>query len=329
MKNVRDLITPEALALIRSVAMQGSMAAAARELGLVPSAVTYRVRQIEDALDVLLFDRTARQARITPAGQELLQGGERVLQELDAVARRVQRVATGWEPQLTIAVDSLISKRVMFELCEAFFASGDVHSQAKELKATSAPPTRLRIQGETLSGTWHALLDGEADLAIGGVVEAIAQAGVQAKPIGDVPFVFAVAPHHPLANHPLALAKQALPDAVIQQHRIVAVADSTRRKQTVSVGILPGQDVLTVSTMPDKLDAQLRGLGCGFVPHCIAQPYIESGRLLLLATERIPRAPKVNYAWHTPERGTLGKALAWWLAQLSMPKTREALLFQH
>lgn len=315
MKNVRDLITPEALALIRSVATQGSMAAAARELGLVPSAVTYRVRQIEDALDVLLFDRSAKQARITPAGEELLQGGEHVLQELDAVARRVQRVATGWEPQLTIAADSLISKRTMFELCEAFFASGEKNSP---------PPTRLRIQGETLSGTWHALLDGQADLAIGGVVEGMAQAGVQAKPLGDVPFVFAVAPHHPLAS-----AKQPLQDAVIQEHRIVAVADSTRRKQSVTVGILPGQDVLTVSTMPDKLEAQLRGLGCGFVPHCIARPYVESGRLVLLTTERIPRAPKVNYAWHTPARGTLGKALSWWLAQLAQPKTREALLFNH
>lgn len=291
------------------------MAAAAREMGLVPSAVTYRVRQIEDALDVLLFDRSAKQARITPAGEELLQGGEHVLQELDAVARRVQRVATGWEPQLTIAVDSLISKRTMFELCEAFFVSGEKNSP---------PPTRLRIQGETLSGTWHALLDGQADLAIGGSIESVAQTGIQAKPLGDVPFVFAVAPHHPLAS-----AKQPLQDKVIQEHRIVAVADSTRRKQSVTVGILPGQDVLTVSTMPDKLDAQLRGLGCGFVPHCIARPYVETGRLVLLATERIPRAPKVNYAWHTPARGTLGKALSWWLTQLAQPKTREALLFKH
>jgi DNA-binding transcriptional LysR family regulator len=315
MKNVRDLITPEALALIRSVAEQGSMAAAAREMGLVPSAVTYRVRQIEDALDVLLFDRSAKQARITPAGQELLQGGERVLQELDAVARRVQRVATGWEAQLTIAVDSLISKRTMFELSEAFFSSGP---------AGAAPPTRLRIQGETLSGTWHALLDGQADLAVGGVVEGMAQAGIQAKPLGEVPFVFAVAPHHPLAS-----AAQPLADSVIQQHRIVAVADSTRRKQSVTVGILPGQDVLTVSTLPDKLDAQLRGLGCGFVPHCIAQPYIETGRLIMLSTERIPRTPKVNYAWHTPERGTLGKALSWWLGQLAHATTREALLYRH
>jgi DNA-binding transcriptional LysR family regulator len=315
MKNVRDLITPEALALIRSVATQGSMAAAAREMGLVPSAVTYRVRQIEDALDVLLFDRSAKHARITPAGEELLQGGEHVLQELDAVARRVQRVATGWEPQLTISVDSLISKRTMFELSEAFFSSGE---------KGSAPPTRLRIQGETLSGTLHVMLDGQADLAIGGAADGITQAGISAKPLGDVPFVFAVAPHHPLATAPQPLA-----DSVIQQHRIVAVADSTRRKQSVTVGILPGQDVLTVSTMPDKLEAQLRGLGCGFVPHCIAQPYLDTGRLVQLTTERSPRAPRVNYAWRNPARGTLGKGLAWWLAQLALPKTRDALLFKH
>jgi molybdate transport repressor ModE-like protein len=315
MQNVRELITPEALALIRAVAAQGSMAAAAREMGLVPSAVTYRVRQIEDALDVLLFDRSAKRARITPAGAELLQGGERVLQELDAVARRVQRVATGWEPQLTIAVDSLISKRTVLELCDAFFASGP---------RNTSPPTRLRIQNETLSGTWHALLDGEADLGVGGVIEGMIQAGVQAKSLGDVPFVFAVAPHHPLANAP-----EPLTDAMIQQHRIVAVADSTRRKQSVTVGILPGQDVFTVSTMPDKLEAQLRGIGCGFVPHCIAAPYIETGRLVAKSTERMPRAPRVNYAWRKPERSALGKALSWWLDQLANAPTREALLHRH
>ena len=313
MKNVRDLITPEALAMIRSVAEAGSMAAASRELGLVPSAVTYRVRQIEDALDVLLFDRSSKQARITPAGEELLQGGERVLQELDAVARRVQRVATGWEPQLTIAVDSLISGGTMLELCDAFFNSGPVGT---------APPTRLRIQNEALSGTWHALLDGQADLCIG--VDGVAQAGIAAKPLGDVSFVFAVAPHHPLADAP-----EPLTDRAIQTYRIVAVADSTRRKQSVTVGILPGQDVLTVSTMPEKLDAQLRGLGCGFVPHCLAAPYIDAGRLVVKTTERVPRAPKVNYAWRKPERGELGKALSWWLAQLGSAPTREALLHRH
>ncbi|MBC7649725.1 MAG: LysR family transcriptional regulator, partial [Vitreoscilla sp.] len=130
--SIRDVLTPEALGMVDTVHRTGSMAAAARELGLVPSAVTYRIRQIEDALDVLLFDRSSRQAKLTEAGKELLREGNRLLNELDAIANRVKRVATGWEPQLTLSVDSIISRGTIMELCEAFFA----------LK----PPTRLKIR---------------------------------------------------------------------------------------------------------------------------------------------------------------------------------------
>jgi DNA-binding transcriptional LysR family regulator len=45
--------------MLQVISEAGSFAAAARHLGLVPSALTYRVRQIEDALDVLLFDRSS------------------------------------------------------------------------------------------------------------------------------------------------------------------------------------------------------------------------------------------------------------------------------
>lgn len=116
MPTPREVLTPETLALLQTVARFGSFAAAARELGLVPSAVTYRVRQVEDALDALLFDRGARRARLTAAGEELLREGERLLGEVDAVANRVRRVATGWESQLTIAVDTVISRHTMLEL---------------------------------------------------------------------------------------------------------------------------------------------------------------------------------------------------------------------
>jgi DNA-binding transcriptional LysR family regulator len=67
MNNSRDVLTPEALYMLKTVGELGSFASAARELGLVPSALTYRVRQIEEALDVLLFDRNSRQAQLTGA----------------------------------------------------------------------------------------------------------------------------------------------------------------------------------------------------------------------------------------------------------------------
>ena len=116
----RNVLTPEALAMIDAIARTGSFAAAAREAGKVPSALTYAVRQLEDALDVLLFDRSSRQARLTAAGQELLVEGRRLLQEMDAVANRVRRVASGWETELAISVEDIVSQTTVFELVEAF-----------------------------------------------------------------------------------------------------------------------------------------------------------------------------------------------------------------
>ena len=50
MPSPRDVLTPDALALLQAIAGAGSFAAAARASNLAPSAVTYRVRQLEDAL---------------------------------------------------------------------------------------------------------------------------------------------------------------------------------------------------------------------------------------------------------------------------------------
>ena len=58
----------ESLELVDAIARRGSFAAAAEELGRVPSAVTYAARRLEEDLDVLLFDRTGYRARLTPAG---------------------------------------------------------------------------------------------------------------------------------------------------------------------------------------------------------------------------------------------------------------------
>ena len=310
MQTARDVLTPDALAMLQSIDAAGSFAAAARQLGVVPSALTYRVRQIEDALDVLLYDRSSRQARLTAAGTELLREGGRLLCEIDAVANRVKRVATGWESQLTLAVDSIIAKSTVMELCESFFALG--------------APTRIKLREEALSGTMEALTAGHADLAIGVVLEPTASTGVHGKPLGPVSFVYAVAPHHPLAAAP-----EPLTDEVLLRHRAVAVADSVQRGDGITIGLLGGQDVFTVANMHAKLDAQLRGLGGGFVPQSMACSYVETGRLVVKKTERPQRVVRVSYAWRGAAQRGQGRALQWWLKQLESPATRAALLEQH
>ncbi len=305
-----DALTPEALNMLQSIVELGSFAAAARKLGLVPSALTYRVRQLEDALDVLLFDRSTRQAKPTAAGRELLREGARLLNEMDAIASRVKRVATGWEAELTIAVDTIIAPSIIMELCAAFLAIN--------------PPTRLRLRDEALSGSIQALENGQADLAIGIPHEAlILGQGIQHQPLGSIGFIFVVAPHHPLAS-----AQNPITAELISQHRVVSVADSVQRGSGLTIGVTPGQDVLTVPSMAAKLDAQMRGLGCGFVPEPMARPYLEVGRLIEKQVHQIQRVTHSRYAWRQSASGP-GRALQWWLSQLSQPATRQALIENH
>ena len=320
MSKRRNALTPEALTMVDLIARTGSFAAAARELGKVPSALTYSVRQLEDALDVLLFDRSSRQARLTAAGKELLHEGRRLLLQMDAVANRVKRIATGWETELTVAVDTIVAPRAVFELIEAFYALRVATRDAPE----SAPPTRLCLRSEVLSGTWEALATGAADLAIGTAIDPTQGNDIACEPLGEIEMVFAVAPHHPLAS-----AVEPLSAATIAAHRVVAIADSARSLAPVTVGVQPGQDVLTVSSVAAKLEAMLRGLGCGSLPAPLLRPHAEAGRLRLLRTTLPARRNLLRYAWHAPRSAPPGLALQWWLAQLRSKSTRRALLEQY
>ena len=315
-------LTPDALVMMDTIARTGSFAAAARELGKVPSALTYSVRQLEEALDVLLFDRSSRQAQLTAAGQELLQEGRRLLQEMGAVANRVRRVAGGWESALAISVDDVLSVPTVFELVQAFYEA----CPGPDERSDGGPAaTRLRLRNDVLAGTWEALISGQVDLAIGVSGEHANPGGIELRPLGEIDFVFCVAPHHPLA----ALAEP-LADAELVAHRAVAVADTAQRLAPLTVNLLPGQDVLTVPHMRAKLEAQLRGLGCGFLPEPLARVHLEAGHLVRRQTVRPPLVGRLHYAWRA-ERGpaALGRALRWWLEQLDSPVTRRALLERH
>ncbi|HTP74072.1 MAG TPA: LysR family transcriptional regulator [Burkholderiaceae bacterium] len=313
----RNALTPEALGMVDAIARSGSFAAAARELGKVPSALTYSVRQLEDALDVLLFDRSSRQAKLTAAGEELLEHGRRVLNEVDALANRVQRVATGWEASLTIAADDAVSRLTLFELVESFYAQ----------RGTGG--TQLRLRTEVLTGVWEALVTGHADLAIGLTGDPGGLVGIEVRPLGEVPFVFAVAPHHPLAAMPEPLA-----DEDIQRHRAIAVADSAQRLAPATHNLLGGQDVLTVASMQAKIEAQLRCLGCGFLPEALVRAHVRTGVLVVKQVQRGDPRVRMGYAWRAdavgqPRKAPQGLALQWWLRQLDSAPTRQALLEHH
>jgi len=285
------LLDLQAIELLTAIETEGSMAAAARRLGKVPSALSYQVRRLEESLDLLLVDRRSGRALLTESAQLLVREGRDLRAALDGALTRARRAALGFESELVIAVDAVVPIELLWPLVLGF----------DRLKA----PTRLRFWHEVLSGSWEALLSGRADLVVGAPGDAPANREIRMQPLGRIEFVFCVAPQHPLA----AVAEPLAPEQ-ISRHRAIAVADSARSMPRRTAGLLPGQPVMTVPDFNYKVAALCSGLGCGYLPRHVAAESLHSGRLLQRSTAQGEVAAAVHLAWREPIRG---KALAWFI----------------
>jgi DNA-binding transcriptional LysR family regulator len=84
------------LRIFEAAARQQSFQSAATELNLSPSAVSHSIRKIEDALGVVLFERSGRNVRLSSAGEALMGHTERAFEEL----RRGLELISTRTPQL-------------------------------------------------------------------------------------------------------------------------------------------------------------------------------------------------------------------------------------
>lgn len=284
----------DSLLVLDAIDRGGTFAAAAKELFRVPSTVSYAVAKLEEDLGVTLFLRAGPKVELTEAGRALLADGRELLLAAQRLEHKVKRVARGWEAEFSIAIEGLFAPELFADEVRAFYEIAD--------------STRLRLMHEALSGTWEALLDRRADLVIGAAGEGPPGGGYVAEPMGVLNFVFAVAPSHPLAELERPLTREDL-----LRHRVVSVADSARRLPPRTVGLLVGQDTVTVPGLMDKLRFQIEGLGVGFLPETWAKAAIGAG-LLVEKTVIEPRPPERLYlAWRSGEQGA---ALAWWAERL-------------
>ncbi len=287
----------DALQILDAIDRRGSFAAAGKALHKVPSTISYTVSKLEEDLGVQLFDRVGPRAHLTPAGDALLEEGRHLLRAARELEMRVRRVASGWEAELTVAVDSMFVPALLAEDVRAFTAV--------------AEQTRMRLISESLSGTWEALLDRRADLLVGAAGEGPSGGGYVVEPMGVVRFVFAVAP-----SHPLATASEPLGREQLAAHCAIAVADSARRLLPRTVGLLMGQETVTVPDMVSKFRLQCAGLGFGFLPEPYVQRAVRDGRLVIRQVEEPKPDETFWLAWRTGEEGA---ALRWWRERMQRP----------
>jgi len=297
-------ITLEALQLIDTIDLKGSFSAAAESLHRVPSAIAHAVNRLEDGLGVELFTRERGRSVLTPAGRILLEDGRHLLRAAGVLENRVQRISHGWESELRIAVDAVVDLTALMPLIAEF----DQQESG----------TRLRFSQEVLGGGWDALVTGRADLAVGVKDEAPPGSSLTVQPWTQVEFVLAVAPHHPLAE-----AAEPIPTEILNQHRVIAIADTSRELAARNVGLQTGQSTLTFPTLAAKAAAQIAGLGIGHLPRLLAEAEVAAGRLVIKQEAEAMPISQISLAWR---HGSSGKALEWFRKKLMTKEWKQKLV---
>lgn len=247
--------------MLDTIASTGSFAAAARVLHRVPSAVSYTVATLEEALGVALFDRSTHRARLTPAGVRLLEEAREVLRRTRQLEQLAGTLGEGWEPELRVVVDGVFPMAPITEALRVFVARGI--------------PTRIHLDVEYQDGVIDRFEADRADfmLALG-----LEDGGrLKGEPLPPLEMVLCAAPHHPLAQvHPVS--RETLLDHVdlVVKDTSPAFARAPRK------AFLGSRHVIRFSDFPTKRLALLSAVGFGWMPVHLVAGDLEAGRLVVL-----------------------------------------------
>ncbi|MEA9390375.1 LysR family transcriptional regulator [Acerihabitans sp. TG2] len=285
-------LTLEALRVMDAIDRRGSFAAAADELGRVPSALSYTMQKLEDELDVVLFDRSGHRTKFTNVGRMLLERGRVLLEAADKLTTDAEALARGWETHLTLVTEALVPSEKLFPLVEKL-----------ALKAN----TQISIITEVLAGSWERLEQGRADIVIAPDLHFRASSEINSRKLYKILNVYVASP-----DHPIHLEPEPLSELTRVKYRGIAIADTARERPVLTVQLLDKQQRLTLSSMEDKRKALIAGLGVATMPYQLVADDIAAGRLRVVGPE-YSNESDIIMAWR---RDSMGEAKSWCLREI-------------
>jgi DNA-binding transcriptional LysR family regulator len=243
---------------------EGSFSAGARRLHRAQSAVSELVSNLEAQLGVVLFDRSERYPKLTPAGVQLVADARSVLANVDLLKARAKGISRGLESELSAVVDVLFPIEAIAE-------------SAKEFR-DRFPRTPLRLYVEALGGAYQPVLDGRCSLGVVGSLP-IAPDSMTLERLQGLPMIMVAA-----REHPLALISGVIPKTELAKHVQLVLTDRSELTVGREFGVM---SPLTwrLGDLFAKHAFLLKGLGWGGMPfHAVKQDLLD-GRLVKLSIE--------------------------------------------
>lgn len=253
--------TLDQLKIFLAVVDEGSFNGAARRLNRAVSVISYGIVNLEAQLGVALFEREgSRKPRLTEAGQAVLSNARGIANDVDGLRAKVRGLLEGLEPEVAIAVDVLVPFQRVAAILREF--------------QLAFPTVALRLHAEALGAIAALVLDGTAQLGIGGPVIAD-DPSFERLSAGSVELIPVAAP-----NHPLALMAKPIPGAARTYTQLV-LTDRSPLTAGRDFGVM-GSRTWRLADLGAKHALLLEGIGWGNMPRDMVQGDIDNGSLVEL-----------------------------------------------
>jgi DNA-binding transcriptional LysR family regulator len=252
--------TVDQLLVLVAVAEAGSFTAAARSLGRATSAISYAIDTLEQQLGLSLFDRgTTRKPKLTLRGEAIVSEARAVAHSVETLRARVRGFLNDLEPEISLAIDSMLPGTRLTKLL------GEFHARF--------PTVSVRLLMQTLGGVERAVRSGLAGIGVGSLLH-MDLSGFRITDVEGVLIIPVAAPSHPLAK-----ANEAgLPRGgdFVQLVLSEQPAGISRDIGVVSL------NVWRINDQAARHELLRSGLGWCGMPEPIVRADIESGRLMRL-----------------------------------------------
>lgn len=228
---------------------EGSMAKAAARENIVPSAISKRMSELEDAFGMPLLERGVKGVQTTPAGQALVFHARMLTLTTQRMHREMEGYLRGVRGHIRLAA-SVAS------------LSGDLPVDIQSFRRAH-PQIELALEERTTHAVFRSVLEGTADVGIGS--DFGGHDGLQVFPYSHCELSAIVPSDHPLADHASVSYSQLLPFDQIELNRPNGISSifenaALDAKVTRRISARVGSHE-TICTLVG------RGMGVAVVPH--------------------------------------------------------------
>jgi LysR family transcriptional regulator, regulator for metE and metH len=245
------------LVIIREVARQGSLTAAANALFLTQSALSHAVRKIEQQLGTPIWDREGRSLRLTQAGQYLLSLAERLLPQFEHAEARMKQYADGERGTLRIGMECHPCYQWLLKVVSPYLARW--------------PDVDVDVKQRFQFGGIGALIGYDIDVLV--TPDPLKKPGLRFDPVFDYEQVLVVAEQHRLAGVSYVKPEQ-LADEILITYPVETDRLDIYTQFLTPAGVAPKRHK-TIETTDIMLQMVASDRGVAALPRWLADEYAD------------------------------------------------------